>query len=144
MMIALLLLLTAELRTAPTRIGLRVTTPQYDGVIIAPERIGKAAWVAGPAHVAEFETALTTFLNGQGHSTRLSSELRRYKRQYWALMRNGHKVLSVCGFHETKKPVATNEWLDNVWSVAGGGDFFFRADYDFATKRIHGGPNAPK
>jgi hypothetical protein len=141
MLLAVLLALGAT--TSPVPIGLRVTTPQYDGVIVAPRLMG--TWMPTPADVAECERALAQFFRRNARTSgRIAKELPRYKRHYAGIVRGGHRVLIVAGFHDSQKPANTNAWLDRLWAVSGGGDFFFRAEYDFATKSVRGGPNAPK
>ena len=126
-------------------IGVRITASSYDGVLVSADRDTAAAWEATPANVEEAESALATLFKGPAYKrTRLSRELPRYKRQYWPVLRGNRKVLLIFGFHETQKPASTRDWLNQVCSVAGGGDYFFRAEYDFAARKAVGGPNGPK
>src|SRR5262245_63738747 len=97
---ALALLLLLATSSPPARsvnlIGERITTKEFDGVVVYPAAIDESEhwWVPSRADIVRAETALRLAIpRSTIRSTRVARELSRYKRQYQAVRKNGEKTI---------------------------------------------------
>jgi hypothetical protein len=134
---------SAQMRVTPVPIGIRIVAPRFDGVIVSPQPGG---WRPSPEEILKAEVALERFVpRSRVARTRVGRELGKYKRHYYGAQAGGRKTIRIWGLHGGEKWVSDGTWLKTRFSVAGGGDLFFRATYDLQSDRITEiGINAPK
>ncbi len=94
-------------------------------------------WTPGAAEIQALETALPAFLAKSWPENRGPLiDLAKYRRQYFGLSHDGHRVIFVnafCGpFAE-----ATPDWGDRIVVVFDGGGCFFQVYYEPSKKQFH-------
>jgi hypothetical protein len=130
---------------------IRITESGYDGAIIGGDTQLKSdprhlltpsqVWTPTDAEVREAENLLPEFLNSREmasklRGSRIRTELSRYKRQYWGVMRGGHRAILISFYHEDTSAVQKELWLRGIVTVMGGGDQFFRITYHLRERRF--------
>ena len=132
---------------------LRVMGSGDDGAIVSgdsqlesdPRQLLKQneLWTPTGAEVREAEKLLFQYLGSSDadpklKGSRIRTELPRYKRQYWGVIRGGRRAILISFFHEDSSVVREGLWLNGIVWVAGGGDQFFRVTYRLSEKRFDG------
>jgi hypothetical protein len=116
-----------------------IKTEEFEGVIIPREKAGdfmkafsglaeKEAWTPGRDSVIKLEERIESYLKKAAaqRSPNLWSKLKKYKRQYVGVMRNGRKVIFANFFCDAFDA----DWKTNPVAVDDGGDCFFNLLYD--------------
>ncbi len=132
----------------------RVSRPSFDAVVLdlsplnnTPDVPGLQHWCPSPDQVMSAEAGLKAFLRTSAawHSSRIRTDLARYKRQYTGFVTKGRKVVHIQFFHPDSPPVRDGSWSTTFMTVMGGGDLFFNLRWDPATERYSDlWVNAPK
>lgn len=129
-----------------------IKTEKFEGVIIPREKAGemmkafsgieeKETWTPDKAEVLQLEARIAAYLKKAAakQSPNLWSKIASYKRQYFGLIRNNHRVIFTNFFCDSFQV----DWKSTVVAVEDGGDCFFTVMYEinrasFSELRING------
>src|SRR5258705_13063160 len=130
---------------------IRITGAGYDGAIISADAqlqsdprhllTPSQVWTPTQVEVRNAEKLLPQYLNSRDaasglRGTRIRTELPRYKRQYWGVMRGARRAILISFYHEDTAAVQKELWLRGIVTVMGGGDQFFRITYHMQERRF--------
>ncbi len=131
--------LVAERRAAESLIQL-VSTEQFEGVIF-PKELEKydagyhdyrvrEFWTPTKDDILTLEQRLSAYLleSPRTRSTKIRTELPRYRRQYFGVVEGGRRKIFVNGLCEDYEHLV--DWKKSYALVLDGGDCFFRVTYD--------------
>jgi hypothetical protein len=131
----------------------RVTGAEFDGVIISaeeclasdPQHIVKSSevWTPSEADVREAEARLPSYISsrqaaGLPKHSRIRTQLRQYKRQYWGAIRGRHREILILFYHADTDVVRKGIWSRGIMAVAGGGEYFFQVRFRLDNKMFYG------